>query len=94
MALLDRQRNRPNKTNKGKNGENGDTSAAAAAATTASEELSKLSTNQADEMDGMAYDMMMGNFTRYAIFASDEERKDAEEVLNAISWQQQEITSE
>jgi Exocyst complex component Sec3 len=42
-----------------------------------------------DEMDGMAYDMMMGNFSaRVALYSSAEERADAEEVLNAISFQQ------
>ena len=38
-----------------------------------------------EEMDGMAYDMMMGNFsTRVAIYNSAEERADAEEVLNGF----------
>jgi len=37
-----------------------------------------------DEMDGIAYDMMMGNFsTRVAIYHSADERAEAEEVLNA-----------
>jgi len=37
-----------------------------------------------EDMDGMAYDMMMGNYsTRVALFVSAEERADAEEVLNA-----------
>lgn len=41
-----------------------------------------------DEMDGMAYDMMMGNFsTRVALYSSAEERADAEEVLNATPFQ-------
>lgn len=36
-----------------------------------------------EEMDGMAYDMMMGNYsTRVALFHSVEERVDAEEILN------------
>jgi hypothetical protein len=38
-----------------------------------------------EEMDGIAYDMMMGNFsTRVAIYNSAEERADAEEVLNCF----------
>jgi len=41
-----------------------------------------------DEMDGMAYDMMMGNFsTRVAIYHSADERADAEEVLNATHFE-------
>uniref|UniRef100_A0A7S1V7N1 Exocyst complex component Sec3 C-terminal domain-containing protein n=1 Tax=Grammatophora oceanica TaxID=210454 RepID=A0A7S1V7N1_9STRA len=44
-----------------------------------------------EEMDGMAYDMMMGNFkTTVALYHSAEERADAEEVLNAISNIQEE----
>lgn len=40
-----------------------------------------------DEMDEMAYDLMMGNFaTRVTLFHSDEERKDAEEILNSTEW--------
>eukprot|EP00797_Seminavis_robusta_P004718 Sro1306_g261240.1 Pfam:Sec3 (922) ;mRNA; r:10148-12913 len=40
-----------------------------------------------EEMDNLAYDVMMGNFaTRVAIFHSDEERKDAEAVLNSTQW--------
>lgn len=40
-----------------------------------------------EEMDNLAYDLMMGNFaTRVAIFHSDEERKDAEAVLNSTQW--------
>jgi len=41
-----------------------------------------------DEMDGIAYDMIMGNFTRLALFMSEEEKHDAEEVLNATTLQQ------
>lgn len=38
-----------------------------------------------EEMDGVAYDMMMGNFsTRVAIYNSAEERADAEAVLNCF----------
>ena len=40
-----------------------------------------------DAMDDMAYDLMMGNFaTRVTIFQSEEERKDAEEILNMPEW--------
>eukprot|EP00804_Cyclotella_cryptica_P020008 CCRYP_007898-RA/>CCRYP_007898-RA protein AED:0.02 eAED:0.02 QI:2076/1/1/1/1/1/4/76/830 len=49
---------------------------------------------KSDEMDGMAYDMMMGNFNRVALFLNKEEMQDAADVLNAIPWQQQEITSD
>jgi len=44
------------------------------------------------EMDGIAYDMMMGNYNRVALFVNDEEKQDAADVLNATAWQQQEIT--
>eukprot|EP00569_Conticribra_weissflogii_P020287 CAMPEP_0171427684 /NCGR_PEP_ID=MMETSP0881-20121228/4770_1 /TAXON_ID=67004 /ORGANISM="Thalassiosira weissflogii, Strain CCMP1336" /LENGTH=1579 /DNA_ID=CAMNT_0011947393 /DNA_START=177 /DNA_END=4916 /DNA_ORIENTATION=- len=47
-----------------------------------------------DEMDGMAYDMMMGNYNRIALFVNEEEKRDAADVLNSTPWQQQEITSE
>ncbi|KAL7541780.1 hypothetical protein ACHAXR_011217 [Thalassiosira sp. AJA248-18] len=47
-----------------------------------------------DEMDGMAYDMMMGNYNRVALFVDEEEKQDAADVLNATAWQQQEITSD
>jgi hypothetical protein len=41
----------------------------------------------ADEMDEMAYDLMMGNFaTRVTLFHSEEEKKDAEEILNSTEW--------
>lgn len=37
--------------------------------------------------DGMAYDLMMGNFAqRVAIFQSADERTEAEEVLNSTEW--------
>ena len=50
------------------------------------EELSKRKP-AIEEMDNLAYDLMMGNFaTRVAIFHSDEERKDAEAVLNSTQW--------
>ena len=40
-----------------------------------------------DVRDGMAYDLMMGNFaTRVAIFHSPDERAEAEEVLNSTEW--------
>lgn len=48
-----------------------------------------------EEMDGMAYDMMMGNFsTRVAIFHSVEERIDAEEILNGDQFRDQEEAEE
>ena len=40
-----------------------------------------------EDMDNLAYDLMMGNFaTRVAIFHSEEEKKDAEAVLNSTQW--------
>eukprot|EP00977_Amphora_coffeiformis_P010341 scaffold2417_cov155-Amphora_coffeaeformis.AAC.3 len=40
-----------------------------------------------EEMDALAYAIMMGNFhTRVSIFHSEAERKDAEEVLNSTDW--------
>lgn len=48
-----------------------------------------------EEMDGMAYDMMMGNFsTRVAIFHSVDERVDAEEVLNGDQFRELEEAEE
>lgn len=48
-----------------------------------------------DDMDGMAYDMMMGNYNRtVALFVNEEEKQDAADVLNNTSWQQQEITAD
>jgi hypothetical protein len=39
------------------------------------------------DLDGMAYDLMMGNFaTRVAIFHSADERAEAEEILNSTEW--------
>jgi hypothetical protein len=49
---------------------------------------------KSDEMDGFAYDMMMGNYNRMALFLSKEEMQDAADVLNTVPWQQQEITSD
>lgn len=49
---------------------------------------------KSDEMDGMAYDMMMGNYNRVALFVNEEEKQDAADVLNETPWQQQEITSD
>ena len=40
-----------------------------------------------DEMDGIAYDMIMGNFSHLTLFLTEEEKKDAEEVLNSTIWQ-------
>jgi Exocyst complex component Sec3 len=40
-----------------------------------------------EEMDTLAYSMIMGNFnTRVSLFHSESERKDAEEVLNSAEW--------
>jgi Exocyst complex component Sec3 len=40
-----------------------------------------------DVRDGIAYDLMMGNFAqRVAIFQSADERAEAEEVLNSTEW--------
>ncbi|EJK75190.1 hypothetical protein THAOC_03095, partial [Thalassiosira oceanica] len=47
-----------------------------------------------DAMDGMAYDMMMGNYNRVALFANDEEKSDAADVLNAARWRQEEHTAD
>ena len=39
------------------------------------------------DMDAVAYDLLMGNFTtRVTLFHSDEERKDAEEIFNSPEW--------
>jgi hypothetical protein len=39
------------------------------------------------DMDTMAYNLMMGNFaTRVTLFHSEDERKDAEEILNSPEW--------
>jgi hypothetical protein len=46
----------------------------------------KLSSERYD-MDDMTYDLMMGNFaTRVTLFHSEDERKDAEEILNSTEW--------
>ncbi len=51
--------------------------------TGAREEESKREPGQIDdEMDGIAYDMIMGNFGKLTLFLSEEEKCDAEEVLN------------
>jgi hypothetical protein len=48
-----------------------------------------------DNMSLMAYDMMMGNFgRRVALFVSEDEKRDAADVLNATPWQVQEITDD
>jgi hypothetical protein len=64
----------------------------------AKEEEEKSSDNneegKSDEMDGIAYDMMMGNYNRVALFVNEEEKQDAADVLNETPWQQQEITSD
>ena len=42
-----------------------------------------------EEMDHLAYSLMMGNFnTRVSLFLSESERKDAEEVLNSTEWKE------
>lgn len=41
-----------------------------------------------DEMDGIAYDMIMGNFSNLTLFLTEEEKQDAEEVLNSTIWQE------
>lgn len=47
----------------------------------------KVEVKAGDVRDGMAYDLMMGNFaTRVAIFHSADERAEAEEVLNSTEW--------
>ena len=38
-----------------------------------------------DDMDGIAYDMIMGNFSRLTLFLSEEEKHDAEEILNSAT---------
>ena len=46
-----------------------------------------------DDMDQAAYDMMMGNYSgNMTLFVNEEEKRDAADVLNATSWQQQEFT--
>ena len=40
------------------------------------------------EVDGIAYDMIMGNFNKLALFTSEEEKNDAEEVLNSTILQE------
>jgi hypothetical protein len=50
-------------------------------------EEEKVQEKNGDVRDGMAYDLMMGNFaTRVAIFHSPDERAEAEEVLNSTEW--------
>jgi hypothetical protein len=44
---------------------------------------------EVEDMDSMAYDLLMGNLaTRVTMFYSEEERKDAEEILNAPEFTQ------
>jgi hypothetical protein len=40
-----------------------------------------------DEMDGIVYDMIMGNFSHLTLFLTEEEKQDVEEVLNSNVWQ-------
>lgn len=49
---------------------------------------------KSEEMDAMAHDMIMGNYNRVALFLNKEEMEYAADVLNAVPWQQQEITSD
>ena len=82
-ALLDRQRNR---------GRGLLTSGGAYGEEKKSDDHAE--NGKSDEMDGMAYDMMMGYYNRVALFANDEEKRDAADVLNSTVWQQQEFTSD
>ena len=43
-----------------------------------------------DDMDDIAYDMIMGNFTRLTLFLNEKEKQDAEDVMNSLTWQQEE----
>lgn len=43
-----------------------------------------------DEVDGIAYDMIMGNFNRLALFTTEEEKFDAEKILNSIFFDPEE----
>ncbi|KAL7566922.1 hypothetical protein ACA910_008645 [Epithemia clementina (nom. ined.)] len=48
-----------------------------------------------EEMDSLAYAMMMGNFnTRVSLFQSENEKKDAEEVLNSTEWTKNSLPKE
>jgi hypothetical protein len=52
-------------------------------------------TMEVEEMDSMAYDLLMGNLaTRVTMFYSEEERKDAEEILNAPEFTQLLLSSD
>jgi len=85
VALLERQRNRGRREGRGglgageeKTGDGGDGGGGAGEKGTG------------EEMDGLAYDMLMGNYnTRMALFVSEEEKLDAEEVLNSTQWYRQ-----
>ena len=48
----------------------------------------KKKSSAVDDMDGIAYDMIMGNFSYLTLYLTDEEKQDAEEVLNSTFWQQ------
>jgi hypothetical protein len=37
-----------------------------------------------DEIDQLAYDILMGNFIRHTLFLGDKENKDVEDILNAM----------
>ena len=57
---------------------------------------SLLTEGEAEELENedLAYDMMMGNYNRVALFVNDAEKLDAADVLNHTAWQQHEITSD
>ena len=77
VALLERQRNRGREGRGGDEEKTGDDGGGADDKGTG------------EEMDGLAYDMLMGNYnTRMALFVSEEEKLDAEEVLNSTQWYQ------
>lgn len=58
--------------------------AIAAAAVSAGEEKQR---DEIMDIDTLAYNLMMGNFaTRVVLFHSEDERKDAEEILNSADW--------
>jgi hypothetical protein len=80
-ALLDRQRAIMFETATEPDGEPGKISAAGAA----EGETKDISTNKViEERDNLAYDLIMGNISLRVTLYSEEERKDAEEILNSI----------
>ena len=88
-ALLDRQRNLGSRdkagTTKGTRGSKGvegdlEGDESLLAARNAS------SRGRGEDMNGLAYDMIMGNFSTL-LFLTEEEKLDTEEVLNSTTWQ-------